>query len=383
MSRRRLRTRYEKEPDREDAPGHDEPVEEPVPADAGAGEPGEAGPAVHSVETADPPIAPAPDDQDVASPPAEVVPAPAPSPSGTLSSSFAAALARRADDETAPEGVTAIDTASATEAEAKAEAEAEAEVGAEGQPAPESAARPPARRRIRNALVMAAIAGLAFVTGILLFNNIVMPRLIHGVGQPHVPDLSNLTLEQAEQALRPLNLQLSRAGERFDPAVPRGFVLSQDPSPGTAVRGGRRVSVVVSLGEEFSSVPELFGESQRSAEQLLRSAGLRVGVITRAPSDDVGDGLVAGSDPGPEAVLPRDATVSLLISTGASEETFVMPDLMGREIGGVRRQLEAHGLKVTPAGSSVGTIVSQSPPPGSRITRMTPITLQATGRIIR
>jgi serine/threonine-protein kinase len=235
---------------------------------------------------------------------------------------------------------------------------------------------------------MAFAAGLAlaaFGTGLLVFNNLVMPRLIHGIGQVEVPDVRNLTLEQAEQALRPAELQLSRAGERFDPAVPRGFILSQDPDPGTPVRGRKRISVVVSLGEEFSSIPELSGESQRSAEQLLKSAGLRVGAITRAPSEEVGEGLVAGSDPGPETVMPQGSAVNVLISTGPGEESFVMPDLAGREIAGARRQLEALGFRVLvqPGVPSLGAIVSQRPPAGARITRTTEIALQATGRMIR
>jgi len=237
--------------------------------------------------------------------------------------------------------------------------------------------------RLKGLAFVVGLALAAFITGVVLFNNVVMPRLIHGAGQVDVPDLANLTLEQAEQALRPLNLQLSRAGERFDAAVPRGFVLSQDPGPGTSVRGRRRISVVVSLGEEFSSVPELFGESQRSAEQLLRSAGLRVGPVTRAPSEEVGVGMVAGSDPGPESVLPRDAVVSLLISSGAGEHSFVMPDLLGREPGAIRRQLESFGFRVLMPGSSAGTIVSQRPAPGARITRSTEIVLQPSGRLIR
>jgi len=241
-----------------------------------------------------------------------------------------------------------------------------------------------ARRRVITTLVMTSIALIAFVTGVLVFNNILMPRLIHGAGQVVVPDLSNLTVVQAEQQLAPLGLQLSRAGERFDPSAPRGCVVDQDPAAGSRVRGSRRVSVVVSLGEEFSSVPELFGETQRSAEALLKSAGLRVGFVSRAPSDVVGEGLVAGSDPGPGSVLPRDTPVHLLVSLGPSVESYVMPDLSGREIGGVRRQLEALGYHVvTPAGGgAMGTIISQDPPPGSRITRATVIVLQATGRVI-
>ena len=143
--------------------------------------------------------------------------------------------------------------------------------------------------------------------------------------------------------------------------------------------------VVVSLGEEFSSVPSLFGESLRSARLLLQRSGLRVSGITRAPSDEVGEGLVAGTDPPAETVLPHNATVSLLVSAGTGPEQFVMPDLLGREIGGTRRQLESLGFRVLtpPAAPSVGAIVFQDPAPGLQITLGTPISLQAIARLIR
>ncbi len=255
-------------------------------------------------------------------------------------------------------------------------------------PAPSGGAGTPDRRRrsgLRDSLVMAALALAAFAVGFGLFNGWVMPQLIHGSGEVQVPDLANLTFEQAEAALQPTGLVLSRAGERFDPGVPRGFVLSQDPPAGTPVRGKRRVLVTVSLGEEYSSVPELFGESRRSAQVLLERAGLRVGGITRAPSDQVGQDLVGGSDPPAESVLPRNSPVALLVSTGPGPEEYVMPDYTGREIGGVRRQLEAMGFRVLvpPAAPSVGSIVAQAPPAGSRVTRDAQIVLQATSRVIR
>jgi beta-lactam-binding protein with PASTA domain len=245
--------------------------------------------------------------------------------------------------------------------------------------------RPPIAPRLRALLTWIAIALLAFATGFFLFNNFVMPRLIHGVGQVTVPDLTNLTYEQAEQTLRPFGLQASRAGERFDAVVPRGFVLQQDPEAGSTVRGRKRVSVTLSLGEEFSSVPELFGESPRGARILLERAGLLQGTVVQAPSDEAGEGLVAASDPGAEAVLQRNTAVHLLVSTGSGPESYVMPELLGREVGSVRRQLEAMGFRIERTGSrtSVGTIVAQVPAPGSRITRASVIQLTASGRIIR
>jgi serine/threonine-protein kinase len=244
---------------------------------------------------------------------------------------------------------------------------------------------PRRRARIKPIAAMAALAIAAFATGLFLFNDVVMPRLVHRVNEQRVPDLTNLTLVQAERVLQARGLLLTRAGERFDPTVPSGFIVSQDPPAETPFRGHKRVSVVVSLGEEFSSVPELFGESMRTAAYLLTRAGLRLGGITHAPSEDVGDGLIAATDPPAETVLPRDTPVAVMVSTGGIEESFVMPDLLGREIGGVRRRLEAFGFRVftPPAAPSIGTIVYQDPAPGSRITRQTQILVQATGRLIR
>jgi len=243
----------------------------------------------------------------------------------------------------------------------------------------------PSRHRAAALFGMLGVALAAFVTGLVLFDNIVMPRLIHGVVEVRVPDLTNLKLEEGEKLLGAVGLRLSRAGERFDTTVPRGYIVSQEPPADTPVRGHRSVSVVMSLGEEFSSVPELFGESVRGARVLLERSGLRAAGITRAPSDEVGDGLVVASDPPAETVLRRGAPVGLLVSIGSGPQYYVMPDLLGREITGAMRQLEALGFKITvpPGSPTLGTIVMQLPAPGSRVSPGDPITLQATRRIIR
>lgn len=243
----------------------------------------------------------------------------------------------------------------------------------------------PSRHRAAALLGMLGVALAAFVTGLVLFDNIVMPRLIHGVVEVRVPDLANLSLTEGEKLLGATGLRLSRAGERFDTTVPRGAIVSQEPPADTPVRGHRRVSVVISLGEEFSSVPELFGESVRGARVLLERSGLRAAGMTRAPSDEVGEGLVVASDPPAETVLRRGAPVGLLVSIGSGPQYYVMPDLLGREITGAMRQLEALGFKITvpPGSPTLGTIVMQLPAPGSRVSPGDPITLQATRRIIR
>jgi serine/threonine-protein kinase len=237
-------------------------------------------------------------------------------------------------------------------------------------------------RGLRTAGFLLMLAGGAFATGVILFNGLLMPQLVHRRGEVRVPDLASLSEDQAERALRTLGLRLSHAGERFDPSVPRGLVLQQDPPPETPVRPGRRVLVVVSLGEEFSSVPQLYGTSLRGARVLVERSGLSVGGITRAPAEDVGEGLVAATDPPAESVLPRETPVGLLVSTASEVESFVMPELLGRDLGAVRRQLEALGFRVVvPEGAGGrGMILLQEPAPGARVDRGTLITLQGNGR---
>jgi eukaryotic-like serine/threonine-protein kinase len=261
---------------------------------------------------------------------------------------------------------------------------AEPEPGAT--PEPPEPAREPAPgsdrarrlRRLRGMALLALLAVAAFAIGVLVFDVLLMPRFIHSAAEVHVPDLASLTQGQAERTLSRLGLLLERQGERFDPSVPPGYVLSQDPPPETLVRAGQRVMVTVSLGEESGVVPALEGESVRAATLVLTHAGLTVGGITRAPSNAVGIGLVAGSDPPAESVLPRNTPVSLLISTGLGEESWMMPELLGRDLDAARRELELDGLhvQVPPGAGAHGLVLFQNPPVGARLTRGQSITLR-------
>ena len=243
--------------------------------------------------------------------------------------------------------------------------------------------KPPERRRLsrrmRDGLTVVGLALLAFAVGLTVFNNVIMPRLIHSNAEVRVPDLSNLSYDQAARILGPLQLRLGRVGERFDPSVPRGFILTQDPLPDTPLRMHRRVMVMVSLGEEFSPVPEMVGSSLRGAALTIEHAGLGLSGTTRAPAEELGEGMVVATDPPSGTVVPHNWPVGLLLSSGESEESFVMPNLLGRDRGAVKAQLEALGFRVHTTGRG-GVVFVQNPAPGSRVTLGARIVIQAGGR---
>jgi serine/threonine-protein kinase len=238
--------------------------------------------------------------------------------------------------------------------------------------------------RLRALVITLVIASAAFFTGLGIFNYVLMPRWVHQGEEVRVPDISNLKVRQAEGLLDQNDLRLSIRGEQFDPNVPKGFILWQDPKPNDVVRRGRTVVALVSLGEEFASVPALHGESRRGARLLLTRAGLEMGEVVETYSSRIGQGLILASDPGAQAVVPRGQTVNLVISLGSSESDYLMPDLRGREVKAVKQDLEALGFRVEVAGivGSFASIVDQDPAPGSRVQSGELVVLRVAGRVI-
>jgi serine/threonine-protein kinase len=268
-------------------------------------------------------------------------------------------------------------------------ASAPADDSAPAAPADDSAPAGPyrprrARRPFRALLTTALVAVAAFFTGLGLFNYVVMPQWVHRGSEVRIPDLSNLNARQAERVLGQMGLRLSVRGEQFDPAVPKGFILWQDPPVNDVVRSGRSVSVLVSLGEEYASLPVLYGESKRGASLLLSRSGLQLGETVEAFSDEVGGGLVVATEPGAQSVISRGTAVSILVSRGSPTERYLMPDLRGRDVKSVKNDLEALGFAVQVAGEvgRLASIVEQVPLPGTRIRRGQALVLKVAGQVI-
>jgi len=89
-------------------------------------------------------------------------------------------------------------------------------------------------------------------------------------------DVTGLPLADARGALEGAGLVVATA-EEYSNDVPEGAVITQDPPPGQLYRGDT-VTVTVSLGRPFATVPSVFGLSRAAAIDTLESAGFVVKV---------------------------------------------------------------------------------------------------------
>ncbi len=212
------------------------------------------------------------------------------------------------------------------------------------------------------------LSAFALLGGFLIVNLVLMPSLTKQGSEVHVPEVVGLSEREAERTLAAEDLRLSKISEQWSQDVPRGFIAAQDPGAGGVVKRGRRISVIVSLGAQGTSVPVLEGSTVRQAEILLESAGLRRGRIARVNTEEVGRDLVIGSDPPGETLVEQETGVDLLVSLGPPPRQFVLPDLVGKDLNTVARNLRDEGFVVsTREGGPRGErdqITAQDPRPG-------------------
>jgi eukaryotic-like serine/threonine-protein kinase len=211
--------------------------------------------------------------------------------------------------------------------------------------------------------VLVAVALISAITTIRL--------AIHG-HQTAVPDLTGVSVEQAERKLNGLGLGLT-VEDRLYSQYAANQIVSQVPASGTEIKTGQRVHVLVSLGPVQASVPNLVGTSVRAARISAMQRGLTVGDVAAIHAEGAEPDQVVAQDPPPENTTVRRPAVNLLVSLGPPPVAYLCPNFVGRSIVDVRQELAQQNLQVGPvtpvldSARAANTILSQSPLPGSKV----------------
>jgi beta-lactam-binding protein with PASTA domain len=189
-----------------------------------------------------------------------------------------------------------------------------------------------------------------------------------------LPDLVGKTPRQALEAVRSYGLKVEFA-EGSDVSLPKDQILEQTPDPGTRIKPGRRLELVINK-PRFGSVPTVSGRSLEDARQALEAAGYRVAGITRIASGDTADTVLSSIPREGQPLRPGEG-VRLLVSTGTrpSVRETLLPDLTGLTDEEARyiltvAELQAQVVRVA-SGAPDGLVIGQEPGPGVVLPRET------------
>lgn len=215
----------------------------------------------------------------------------------------------------------------------------------------------------RNALLGAALLAVLAVSALFTMRVVLTSRDVA------VPSLAGRALADANALAAQRGLALRIEGRRHDATVPAEHVVAQEPPPGGTLKAHRAVRVWVSLGPRRVSVPPIEGGTARTARIALEQASVPVARVVEI-EDPAPEGTVLVQRPPPGEADLSSGGASLLVSRGPAGASYVMPDLIGREVGPVIAALQAAGLKVsdvryrTYPGVEPGIVLRQTPPAG-------------------
>ncbi|MDO4901309.1 Stk1 family PASTA domain-containing Ser/Thr kinase [Actinomyces sp.] len=205
----------------------------------------------------------------------------------------------------------------------------------------------------------------------------VTPVISRGIEQKKVPDVVGSSEQAAATAITDAGLSLGAVTKTYSDSVASGMVISSDPRAGTTVNHSSAVAIVVSLGRQPATIPDVTGMSVADATTALEAAGLTLGTQSEAYSDTVASGLVISSSPASGARgYHRGDTVDVTVSKGP--EMVNVPDVTGMSPEEASAALKDAGLEAEVSrimGGLFNTVRSTEPAAGTSVRKGSKVTI--------
>lgn len=197
-----------------------------------------------------------------------------------------------------------------------------------------------------------------------------------------VPDVVGRSEREAGQLIRAARLVL---GERkTEPSQDQvGRVIAQEPAAGTEVPFGSAVSLTIGAPQRVT-VPSVVGQPQADAETTLKENRLEVGKIKLRPHEQVG--VVLEQSPKAGQVVDPGTDVDLVVGRKDTEdgERISVPDVRSLKLEQAQEILANAKLKqgniTRRAGTDDGTVLDQSPAPGTLVVPEASVNLVVSSR---
>ncbi len=221
------------------------------------------------------------------------------------------------------------------------------------------------------------IISLVAIVGAIL-GAVLIARFVFGaatVGKVQVPNLDGLTIEQATNALDDFQLRLGAQTPEVSDR-PSGTIIAQQPAAGETLEQNQAVNVTISGGLEQATVPQLVGLTSLDSVRLaLSDANLQLGTIKEKASSQP-TGYVLAQDPPEGTQVEAGSMISISVSSGQVR----VPAVIGVSEAQARSDLVQVGLDAQVVKQSddtvaSGTVLAQSPLPGTAVDRGTLVTI--------
>lgn len=186
-----------------------------------------------------------------------------------------------------------------------------------------------------------------------------------------VPDVSNLSAEQAQAELEELGLGSFTTFE-FSDTVPADLIITTDPRAGQKAHRSTEVNLVISKGIEMILIPDVQGLGVEEGGRSIEEAGLEVGTVDEVWSETVLEGVIIETTPAIGESIPHYDKVNLTVSKG--RQPLTVPALVGMPADTAEATIVEMGLEASRSEAysddvEEGLVISQEPASGDVLYR--------------
>ena len=195
-------------------------------------------------------------------------------------------------------------------------------------------------------LLAAALIAVVMIAGAMIFLNIATKHNQELV----VPDLSNLTVDEAvaEAALNDMIVDVTDSV--FVKRMKRGAVYRQNPAPGSKVKSGRRIALTINaVNAKKLTMPNLVGFSMRQAKAELLSRGLVLGRLIYEQdmaTNNVLRQLYKNREIEPGTMIESETVIDLVVGLNGHDFVTYVPNLSGLKCMSAVDAIHDHSLNI-------------------------------------
>ncbi len=182
-------------------------------------------------------------------------------------------------------------------------------------------------------------------TFLLVLDKLLMPAYTNYNEGITVPDVTRISLNEAESLLENYGLRYEVTERRSNAAYPADYVIDQSPGAQIIVKPNRKIYLTVNTEVKPQvEVPNVEDLSLRNAELQLQNYGLTVGSKSYE-SSRFKNVILRQSIPG-GAVVEKGTEIDLVVSDGLGSQMIEVPEIIGESLPNVQQKLSEAGFRV-------------------------------------
>lgn len=198
---------------------------------------------------------------------------------------------------------------------------------------------------VKHLVIAFVIVVILIIGAVILLNTVTR----HGE-ELSVPDLSNLTVAEAQAKAAEEGMRVEVTDSVFVKRMKRGTVFRQNPSPGGKVKNGRRILLTINaVNPKEITMPDLVGFSLRQAKTELSSRGLVLGKLIYVhdmATNNVLRQLNGNREAEAGEMIESESVIDLVLGLNSMDSETYAPYLHGLKYLSAVEAVHDHSLNI-------------------------------------